>query len=257
MEDSAESLVKLRQTCTLRDYILELRRLANRRKDISPSLLKSCFIGGWKPELRHDVKILKPKDVLEASTITQQLDTKLADLKVKSFPKNSAVQSTFRSPLQTLNSNVMHENKPTTLNVRSLTPEEVDFYRKNSLCFHCKEKYFKGHTCDTKQMLLINVQDSDSCVSEEMDNEQLEIIACALFRIPAPPTINTMKVHGFIKNYPVTILIDLGSSHNFVDLGLAQRVRGILDTGHTFNVKIAEGGKVSTHGTLAQISVKI
>ncbi|XP_050106884.1 uncharacterized protein LOC126586206 isoform X2 [Malus sylvestris] len=65
MEDSAESLVKLRQTGTLRDYVLEFRRLINRTKDISPRLLRSCFIGGLKPELRYDVKLLKPKMYLK------------------------------------------------------------------------------------------------------------------------------------------------------------------------------------------------
>lgn len=71
MEDSAESLVKLRQTGTLRDYVLEFRRLTNRTKDICPRLLHSCFIGGLKPELRHDVKLLKLKDVLEAAAYAQ------------------------------------------------------------------------------------------------------------------------------------------------------------------------------------------
>lgn len=67
-KDSVESLVKLRQTGLLRNYILEFRRLANRTSDINFSLLKSCFIGGLKSKLRHYVKILKPQNVLEATT---------------------------------------------------------------------------------------------------------------------------------------------------------------------------------------------
>lgn len=78
---------------------MEFRKLANRTREISPSLLKCCFIGGLKPKLRHDVKILKPKDVMETSAFAQQLDAKLANLKVKTFPKPSTVQSTSRSPL--------------------------------------------------------------------------------------------------------------------------------------------------------------
>lgn len=95
-------------------------------------------------------------------------------------------------------------------------------------------------------MLLIDVQDYDSCVNEEVDNDELEITACALFGTLTPPTIKTMKVTGFIKNCPVTVLIDYGSSHNFVDFGLVKRVKGNLDKTHTFNVKMADGGKVST-----------
>lgn len=43
-DDSAESLVKLRQTGSLRDYILEFPRLANRTREITPSLLRSCSL---------------------------------------------------------------------------------------------------------------------------------------------------------------------------------------------------------------------
>lgn len=45
-EDSADNLVKLKYIETLRDYILNFRRLSNHTKDISLTLLKSCFIGG-------------------------------------------------------------------------------------------------------------------------------------------------------------------------------------------------------------------
>ena len=92
-------MVKLRQTGSLRDYILKFRRLANRTREVTLSLLRSCFIGGLKSELHHDVKILKPKDVIEATAYAQQIDSKLSELKVKSFP-HSSVNFLFRPPLQ-------------------------------------------------------------------------------------------------------------------------------------------------------------
>lgn len=73
------------------------------------------------------MKLLRPKDVLEASAIAHRIDVKLSDLKVKSFSKVPATQSIFLSPLQTLNSNTLPENKSRIPTVRRLTPEEVDF----------------------------------------------------------------------------------------------------------------------------------
>lgn len=93
LEDSTENLVKLKQLGTLKDYVIDFRRLANRTKDISPALLKLCFIGGLKLELRHDVKLLKPKNVLEVAVFAHQIVAKLIDLKVKSKPSFS--QSKF------------------------------------------------------------------------------------------------------------------------------------------------------------------
>lgn len=58
-ENSAESLIKLHQTGTVKDYITEFCRLANRTSDLGPIFLKSCFLGGLRKELKFDVKLLK------------------------------------------------------------------------------------------------------------------------------------------------------------------------------------------------------
>lgn len=123
-----------------------------------------------------------------------QIDAKIADLKVRSSTKTPFVQSNFRSPFQNINSNIVHENRVQPTNVRKLTPEEVDHCRKNGLCFHYKEKYVKGHSCERKQLLLIDVQDSALCNNAELEDEEPEITACALFGTPAPSSIQTMKV---------------------------------------------------------------
>lgn len=81
--------------------------------------------------------------------------------------------------------------------MRRLTPEEVDHYRKNGMCFHCKEKYVRGHTCEKKQLLLIDVQGYENLGNgdeEVMETKEPEITVCALFGTPALPNINTMKV---------------------------------------------------------------
>lgn len=105
---------------------------------MSPSFLKSCFIGGLKSELRHDVKILKPKDFLEANAYAQQLDAKLSDLKVKTFSQSYGA-TPMRSPLYNITNIHAVDVKNKSDIVRRLTPEEIEFCRKNGLCFHRKE----------------------------------------------------------------------------------------------------------------------
>lgn len=213
------------------------------------------FIGGFKSELRHDVKILKPKDVLEATTYAQQIDAKLSELKVKVFPR-SFVNSSFRPPLQNAVDTSVGNNKLKHENVRRLTPDEVEYYRKHGLCFHCKEK-FVGHTCEKKQLLLIDVQYGSDNETSDTENLEPKITTCVLFGTPAPKSIKTMKVLGSIKNCPVVILIDSGNSHNFVDSVLVKTINGQLKTAHYFSVKIADGGKVNTTGSLEAVSLKI
>lgn len=52
-------------------------------------------------------------------------------------------------------------------------------------------------------------------------------------------------------------MINLGSSHNFIDVGLVRRLKGLLDTKHVFNMTIADGGKIATQGTLSQVPITI
>lgn len=96
-DDFAKNLVKLRQTSLLWDYVSKFCCLANRTKDINPSLLKSCFIGGLKPEIHHDVKLLRPSDVHETIAYSQQVDAKLTKLKVRSFSRSPCSASNSMS----------------------------------------------------------------------------------------------------------------------------------------------------------------
>lgn len=47
--------------------------------------------------------------------------------------------------------------------------------------------------------MLIDVQDSELWDNVERENEEPEITACALFGVPTPPSLQTMKVTGYIR----------------------------------------------------------
>lgn len=64
------------------------------------------------------------------------------------------------------------------------------------------------------------------CDAFEDENIEPEITAYALFGTLPLSLIKTMKVFGVIKNCPIVILFDSGSSHNFIDSSLVKRLRG-------------------------------
>lgn len=124
-EDSAEALFKLRHTGSLRDYISEFRRLATRSPEIGPILLKSCFIGGLRKELKFDVKLLKPVNVHEAISIALQLDTKLTEL------KTPTLKSTVTSkPSTTTTPHPFPVNRQGAYPVKKLSPDEIQKKRE-------------------------------------------------------------------------------------------------------------------------------
>ena len=107
-------IFKLRQSIILKDYIGPTRY-----GDVGPVMLKSCFLGCLKRELKYDVKLLKPTTVHEAISIAVQLDSKLNDLKPL-----SAKHVAFHKPhLQLLPQ--LAAPRPRVLPYKKLTLEKV------------------------------------------------------------------------------------------------------------------------------------
>lgn len=54
----------------------------------------------------------------------------------------------------------------------------------------------------------------------------------------------TMKVKGSLKGKMVHVLIDSGSTHNFIDLTVAKRLGCRMEEVHPFAVSVGDGSKV-------------
>ena len=262
-EDFAESLFKLRQTGLLKDYVAEFRRLATRIHDLSPNFRLSCFIGGLQEGLKHDVKLLRPSTVHEAMNFAHEVDAKLKLRYAHSSGAAKSRSSFFPTHNETMPAKT--EIAPRKdMHVKKLTPEEIQYKKQNGLCFYCEEKFVRGHKCARRQILLLDVG-YNSAEEEEIVQElqQLELVegvnaccitACALYGIPA---IKTMKLTAVIKNCPVVVLLDSGSSHNFIHIGMVKKLGWKLD--HSFNcdVMIADGGQIQSKGCCAEIPLAI
>ncbi|XP_070681796.1 uncharacterized protein [Malus domestica] len=261
-EDFTEALVQLKQSGSLKKYVSEFRRLANRTTEISPVMLRGCFIGCLKPELHHDVKLLHPSNVHEAIALAFQFDIKLSDTKVRNFSRNSAssfsnVTNSNYVPL--LYGKYSSSSTSRASNARKMSFEELQDSRKKGLCYSCPEKWVRRHVCATQQLLLLDVsadrfEDFDG---EEHDDQQVEIMACAIFGSSAPQHIQTMNVSGLIKNCPVIVLLDSGSSHNFIRLSIAKQLGWKVDSKNSFEVMIANGGTIFSKGCYSQIKLHI
>ncbi|CAL9017595.1 unnamed protein product, partial [Prunus brigantina] len=266
-QDFAESLFKLRQIGPLKDYITEFRRLATRIRDLSPTFRLSCFVGGLREELKHDVKLLRPATVHEAMNFAHEVDAKLQKLRYA----HSAEISKSRLPLLPIQNDLVHAKHEIVprkdMPIKKLTPEEIQYKRQNNLCFYCDEKFVRGHKCARKQILLLdmgyNSSEEEEIVHELQQIEQVAevnaccITACALYGTPAPIAIKTMKLTTVIKNCPVVVLLDSGSSHNFIDIGMVKKLGWKLDQSHICDVMIVDGGQVQSKGCCAAVPLAI
>ena len=130
-------------------------------------------------------------------------------------------------------------------------------WRDKGLCFNCDEKFALGHQC--KKLFLIEGYwleedrfDEIGNVEEKESNEDLEISLHAMVGSPAP---QTMQVHGVINQQSPVVLIDSGSTHNFIKERLAGKLRITCNMEGQFNVKVACGGRISCKGRYIGVQV--
>jgi hypothetical protein len=128
---------------------------------------------------------------------------------------------------------------PTTpLKVQKLTWEEMVECQLKGLFYNCDEKYFPGHKCKEKnflwpfqRMFLMNMlrfhlrqvlpQEDDLTPPSDPPEVEPLISLNALTGFSAP---QTLKLIGYIKHRKVIILVDSGSTHNFIHHCLSQEI---------------------------------
>ena len=76
-EDFDESLSKIQQMGSLRDYQKEFERLGNRMQSWTPKALMGTFMGGLKREIADGIKMFKAKTLKEANSLTRMQDDQL------------------------------------------------------------------------------------------------------------------------------------------------------------------------------------
>ena len=135
---------------------------------------------------------------------------------------------------------------------------ELKERKEKGLCYNCNEKFAPGHRC--KKLFLI-----EACTAEEdgdmvMDvesNDEPKTPGKSLHAISGGNSLNTMKVLGSIPVVSTMVLLDSGSSHNFISEGLARKL-GLQPTkNQSIRVMVASGDKLTSKGICARIAIKL
>jgi len=114
--------------------------------------------------------------------------------------------------------------------VQKITPAQMDERRRKCLCYSCDSKWTRGHVCAAPKLFLIEAleegeetQGKMEAAGEEDPREFFleEFPEISLNAITGTPSPKTMRIVGFFRLHQVIILIDSGSTHNFVDAKLA------------------------------------
>lgn len=219
-EDPKGALFKLSQRGTVNDYLTEFERLANRVIGLPPPFMLSCFISGLSPEIRREVLALQPISLPQATALAKLQEDKLRDRRRFSPRPGDLPSSSTNNPNPKQKSQFVQR-----------TLEEIAFRREKGLCYNCDEKWSSNHRCKSRILMLIadnptpetdepNHENSTSPVAnvnkapDSLSEDPYPHIS--LHALSGLPSSDTFQLYGELNHARITVLIDSGSTHNFL-----------------------------------------
>ncbi|KAL5844465.1 hypothetical protein ACOSQ3_010519 [Xanthoceras sorbifolium] len=221
--------------------------------------LVGMFTEGLKPWLAREMKLKQPPNLREAMRMAEILEGSYGER--KPFKENSG--SKFTKPLQPGNSwkgNPMEKgnSRSKSKEVKKLSREGVQEHIKKGLCFKCGEKWVRAHQCRNGKLLMIVDSDKsdfelvgdDETSSDEgelrvaesgLDERMAELSLNAISGTPRP---STMRLMAWIGNSKVSLLVDSGSSHNFISVNTVKKLGMKEVVIEAFDVKVANGERL-------------
>ncbi|CAO2838144.1 unnamed protein product [Amaranthus hypochondriacus] len=153
--------------------------------DLSPRFILDSFISGLKETIKPFVKAFKPDSLTQAIEYARlQEETKIKAEKIA-----------------------------------------------KGLCYLCDKPYTRGHKCGFKEPQLFTIEvladdkdEGNKMMDDEYDSYTMKEPCISLHALTGEQTFHTMKIVGFVKNKPLHILVDSGSTHNFLDIEYAKKL---------------------------------
>ncbi|VFR03441.1 unnamed protein product [Cuscuta campestris] len=192
----------------------------------------------------REVNLRNPGTLAETFALARELATCTSPVgQVRRSWQSSAVGS---FPPPQVSSPENSSAKPSTsLPIIRLTPFERAERTRKGFCWNCEEKYVPGHRCAHKFLALLGTDDEEptdpSTPAVLEDNSLITGDVSSIHTMSGVPNPRSIRLVGSIKGSSVQVLIDGGSTHNFIHPTHAERLCLILHLVTSFRVYVGNG----------------
>lgn len=269
-------LFHIAQNGTVAEYVEQFSELVDQLRAYAsvtdPLYYTMRFIDGLRPDIKSSIIVQRPKD-LDTVVVLAFLQDVVAGVDhppprkwesplhqkpefpntVKQQPRGAypllpPPRQDYKAPLP-----VADDKRGTEAARTSTSPDKHDALKRyrmaRGLCKICAEKWFKGHKCNPSVQLhaveelwalLSDVDVTEGNLTSPPEAPQLYLaLSRDAFLGSAGP--KTMKLQGQLQGKDAIILIDLGSSHSFLNSRLAAELSGISALPNPMKVTVANG----------------
>ncbi|KAF8405656.1 hypothetical protein HHK36_007732 [Tetracentron sinense] len=229
---------------------------ANRARDWSERQLIGTFVEGLRPDIRREVKIYRPRTRVAVFSFARVQEEKLSE-------ETRRTTRAFNRP----NTGGNGSSSTPTRKTARLTQEELKEKTAKGIYWHCDEKWQRGHVC--KQGKLLMIEPMVEQMALEMDNDEAaqedeELIGgddgkvtYTVHSLAGYSNPQTMKVNGLLKCQQVTVLIDTGSTNNFLDENIAKKFSIPTEDCEPIDVTLTDGGTLTCKSKCSNVKLAV
>ncbi|PNX96484.1 Ty3/gypsy retrotransposon protein [Trifolium pratense] len=155
----------------------------------------------------------------------------------------------------------------TNPNVKRISPAERQLRRDKGLCYWCDDKFSFTHKCPNRQLMLLQYEDSDDQVLDEMTQppdqttngptNNLPELHLSMNAMKGSSHMGVLRFTGAIEHIQVQILIDGGSSDNFVQPRIAKFLKLPIEPAPVFKVLVGNGEVMTAEGIVKQLPLDV
>ncbi|VFQ68943.1 unnamed protein product [Cuscuta campestris] len=254
--DPSKSLHRLKLITTVEAYIEAFERLSHRVDNLLESFLLGCFSGGPKEEIRLEVKLKKPRTVADAMGLSRLVEEKLS---LQRWVPPSTRAASFNPPSKAQPTGGILGPAPSQC---LALPAPSSVRREKGLCYYCDDLYSLGHKCNKPQLFMISeVDDTEEGKNnvDEGDDTPLDEVPAEISFHAISGTIlpQTLRMPVKIHNKDVVVLVDGGSTHNFIEQSLVERFGLVVDNGVKLEVVVANHENLACVGRVRGLTIVI
>ncbi|XP_074346521.1 uncharacterized protein LOC141685312 [Apium graveolens] len=293
--DIVEQFNKLYHVDSLEKYIDDVEDLRalmlHNSPDLPEAYVLDSFIGGLKPGVKPFIKAFKPVSIAQAVEfailqeetlkVTKGNQNKMYASQVP-YATSSKINSSFSAlandkppllpnPIKALDNKKMHTGFNKNIRTFRHIPAEVRAEEMaKGLCYYCDQPYDRSHICQFKEAQLFTVEipgnngdlmryemSEESSENEVEEEEAIEDPKMSVNALSENQGFHTMRVRGVVGNAVVHILIDSGSTRNFLDIEMAKKLKCQCVTIPHQAVTVADGNHLACQQMCKSFSWKM
>ncbi|KAK4413075.1 hypothetical protein Salat_2954700 [Sesamum alatum] len=244
-EDPMSELVNLKQIGTTQEFLDKFYELLNSLELPEPYAV-SCFLGGLKTDISIPVRMFKPKNIQEAINLAKlEEQANVITGRRKKFKHPNLLTYSHKPTIyshgnRTSNYITPSDHAPTITSTdfnnrqqgsaskpivqsRRLRTQEMDEKWSKGLSYWCDEKYTVVIEGD-EEPEPPDIEEPVVEVAEGTKERRMTNFHISINAVAGVHTYNTMRVIGSSKEKSISILIDTGSTHDFLGLQVAKKL---------------------------------